>query len=152
MSTPVSHLDYFNHPWGPPTHPSFFFPILRGECPFQNTNHIISCTYFKLKIGSSSIFGGKKFKKVFLLSFHTLAWYNLKICQLPSTSGEGNGSLLQYGCLENPMDRGAWQAAVHGVAKSWDTTKRLHFHFTSQLPFVCEVQTLEITLLANSNT
>ena len=32
--------------------------------------------------------------------------------------GEGNGSPLQYSCLENPMDRGAWQATVHGVAKS----------------------------------
>ena len=33
--------------------------------------------------------------------------------------GEGNGTPLQYSCLENPMDGGAWQAAVHGVAKSW---------------------------------
>ena len=33
-------------------------------------------------------------------------------------SGEGNGNPLQYYCLENPMDRGAWQAAVYGVAKS----------------------------------
>ena len=32
--------------------------------------------------------------------------------------GEGNGNLLQYSCLENPMDRGAWWAIVHGVAKS----------------------------------
>ena len=32
--------------------------------------------------------------------------------------GEGNGHPLQYSCLENPMDRGAWWAAVHGVAKS----------------------------------
>ena len=32
--------------------------------------------------------------------------------------GEGNGNPLQYSCLENPMDRGAWQAAVHGVEKS----------------------------------
>ena len=32
--------------------------------------------------------------------------------------GEGNGNLLQYSCLENPMDRGAWWAVVHGVAKS----------------------------------
>ena len=31
--------------------------------------------------------------------------------------GEGNGNLLQYLCLENPMDRGAWQATVHGVAR-----------------------------------
>ena len=33
--------------------------------------------------------------------------------------GEGNGNLLQYSYLGNPMDRGAWQATVHGVAKSW---------------------------------
>ena len=33
--------------------------------------------------------------------------------------GEGNGNLLQYSCLENSMDRGAWWAIVHGVAKSW---------------------------------
>ena len=32
--------------------------------------------------------------------------------------GEGNGNLLQYSCLENYMDRGAWQATVHGVTKS----------------------------------
>ena len=31
---------------------------------------------------------------------------------------EGNGNPLQYSCLENPMDRGAWQATVHGVTKS----------------------------------
>ena len=41
--------------------------------------------------------------------------------------GEGNGTPLQYSCLENPMDRGAWWAAVHGVAKS---QTRLHFHFS----------------------
>ena len=33
--------------------------------------------------------------------------------------GEGNGTPLQHSCLENPMDRGAWWATVHGVAKSW---------------------------------
>jgi len=33
--------------------------------------------------------------------------------------GEGNGNPLQYSCLENPMDRGASQATVYGVAKSW---------------------------------
>ena len=32
---------------------------------------------------------------------------------------EGNGNWLQYSCMENPMDRGAWRATVHGVAKSW---------------------------------
>ena len=34
------------------------------------------------------------------------------------SSGEGNGNPLQYSCLENPMDRGAWQATGHGVTKS----------------------------------
>ena len=33
--------------------------------------------------------------------------------------GEGNGNPLQYSCLENPMDRGAWWATVYGFAKSW---------------------------------
>ena len=34
-------------------------------------------------------------------------------------SGEENGNPLQYSCLENPMDRGAWRATIHGVTKSW---------------------------------
>ena len=38
---------------------------------------------------------------------------------LGRSPGEGNGNPLQYYCLENPMDRGAWQAAVYGVTKSW---------------------------------
>ena len=33
--------------------------------------------------------------------------------------GEGNGNSLQYSCLENPMDRGTWQATVHGIARNW---------------------------------
>ena len=36
--------------------------------------------------------------------------------------GEGNGNPLQYSCLENPIDRGAWWAIVHGVTKESDTT------------------------------
>ena len=43
--------------------------------------------------------------------------------------GEGNGTPLQYSCLENPMHGGAWWAAVHGVAKSW--TQLSDFSFTS---------------------
>ena len=38
---------------------------------------------------------------------------------LGRSPGEGNGNLLQYSCLENPMDRGAWPSTVHGVTKSW---------------------------------
>ena len=42
--------------------------------------------------------------------------------------GEGNGTPLQYSCLENPMDRGAWWATVHGVTKSRTELKRLIMH------------------------
>ena len=51
------------------------------------------------------------------------------VCSYP---GEGNGTPLQYSCLENPMDGGAWWAAVHGVSKSRtrlsDFTFTFHFH------------------------
>ena len=40
-------------------------------------------------------------------------------------NGEGNGNPLQYSCLENPMDGGAWWAAVYGVAQSWTQLTRL---------------------------
>ena len=46
--------------------------------------------------------------------------------------GEGNGTPLQYSCLENPMDGGAWKAVVHGVTEGWtrlsDFTFTFHFH------------------------
>ena len=48
--------------------------------------------------------------------------------------GEGNGNPLQYPCLENPMDRGAWSARVHGVAKS--RTQLSDFTFIH----VCDIQ------------
>ena len=51
---------------------------------------------------------------------------------LVSNIGEGNGTPLRYFCLENPMEGGSWQAAVHGVARSRtglrDFTFTLHFH------------------------
>ena len=50
--------------------------------------------------------------------------------------GEGNGSPVQYSCLGNPWDRGAWQAPVHGVAKELDTTEQLNTIWS--YPFSCD--------------
>ena len=58
--------------------------------------------------------------------------YKQSLNTIASKSGEGNGTPLQYSCLENPMDGGAWWAVVHGVAKSRtrlsDFTFTFHFH------------------------
>ena len=44
---------------------------------------------------------------------------------LGRSPGEGHGNPLQYPCLENPTERGAWQATVHGVAKESDVTEAI---------------------------
>ena len=50
-----------------------------------------------------------------------------------SSPGEGNGNPLQYSCLGNPVDRGAWQAIVHGVTKEFDMTLRLNNSMISKI-------------------
>ena len=59
-------------------------------------------------------------------------------------NGEGNGTSLQHSCLGNPMDRGAWWAAVHGVAKS---RTRL-----SDFPFTFHFHALEKEMATHSST
>ena len=46
----------------------------------------------------------------------------VSVPKLGRSPGEGNGNSLQYSCLENPMDIGAWQTTFHGVAKESDMT------------------------------
>ena len=57
---------------------------------------------------------------------------NIDIILTDKLLGEGNGTPLQYSCLENPTDGGAWKAAVHGVAEGRtrlsDFTFTFHFH------------------------
>ena len=48
---------------------------------------------------------------------------------LGRSPGGGHGNRLQYSCLENPMDKGAWLATVHRVAQTWTRLKRLGMHF-----------------------
>ena len=54
---------------------------------------------------------------------------------LGRSPGEGNGNPLQYSCLENPMDRGAWWATVHMVTKSWTQLSDFTFTFTYELVY-----------------
>ena len=72
------------------------------------------------------------FSAVFVLSFIPLKHFISTIIYSLIFTGEGNGTPLQYSCLENHMDRGAWWAAVYGVANSWtqlsDFTFTFHFH------------------------
>ena len=73
----------------------------------------------------------KNQKEMLRKQFHSPFQQNNKI-GINLLAGEGNGTPLQYSCLENPTDRGAWWAAVHGVTKSWtwrsDFTFTFHFH------------------------
>ena len=52
-----------------------------------------------------------------------IAKFRFKLKKVGKTTGEGNGKPLHYSCLENPMDGGAWWAAVYGVAQSWTRLK-----------------------------
>ena len=54
---------------------------------------------------------------------------------LERSSEEGNGNPFWYFCLENPMDRGAWWAIVHVVAKSWTRLNNFHFMVAKAWPY-----------------
>ena len=95
----------------------FFLHILTNVIPFWNS-------LFPTRIPDFHMY---KYYAFFLFIFdvdHFESWAFLvaqmvKIPRLERSSGGGHGSPLQYSCLENPMDRGAWWATVHGVAESW---------------------------------
>ena len=73
---------------------------------------------------------------------HYYSYFQNRIVLVPQ-SGEGNGTPLQYSCLENPMDGGAWWAAVHGVTKS---QTRL-----SDFPFTFHFHSLETAMATHSS-
>ena len=70
---------------------------------------------------------GSRWLAVSHMVVHMFPCYSLNLSH-PHTYGEGNGTPLQYSCLKNPMDGGAWWAAVHGVVKS--RTRLSNFTFT----------------------
>ena len=51
---------------------------------------------------------------------------------MPGAHQDGSGNPFQYSCLENPTERGAWQANIHGVTKSQTRLSDQHFHFKEQ--------------------
>ena len=105
-----------------------------------STTWIWSATNWMLKL-SNSLFS----LSIYLLSSYYIYFpagsdgkvsaYNLgDLGSIPGSersSGEENGNPLQYSCLENPMDGGAWQAIVPRGRKESDMTEQLHFHFTT---------------------
>ena len=83
--------------------------------PHPTSRHHRACSRFPLAVAVSHMVR------------YTSARYSLNFSR-PHTYREGNGTPLQDSCLENPMDGGAWWAAVHGVAKS--RTRLSNFTFT----------------------
>ena len=101
-----THTYFFRRKW-------FSWALLDPEMP-QHQNQV----HRKAKSGAFVSWWWRvrvQDMKGFLLPF--LGWL--------AATGEGNGTPLQYSCLENPMDRGAWWAAVHGVTKSRTWLKQL---------------------------
>ena len=77
-------------------------------------------------------FGALRASLVFQVGFpggSCIAGYLGLIPELGRSLGEGNSYPLQYSGLENSMDRGSWQATVHGVTNSWTRLNDFHFHF-----------------------
>ena len=72
--------------------------------------------------------------------------YNPSLGLISLLDGEGNGTPLQYSCLENPMDGGAWWAAVHGFAKS--RTRLSDFAFTFHFPALEKAMATHSSVLA----
>ena len=112
---PIQEFWYFQYPWSS----SSYFPLFQeGLLPFDREGNGNPLQYSCLE---SSMDGGAQQATV-----HGVAENQTRLSNFTSftslslyfITGEGNGSPLQYSYLENPMDRGAWRAVVHGVAES----------------------------------
>jgi len=74
-----------------------------------------------------SALGGRFFTTI--ATWEAYIYNFIKLWSLSIKIREGNGTPLQYSCLENPMDRGAWWAAVHGVTEGWTWLSDFTFTF-----------------------
>ena len=118
-----------------------------GGYMMGNLEHLSSAWACKIRhfweVTQESLLGNDMVKNVLL----DLSSWRLRL-RLYQGLREGNGTPLQYSCLENPMDGGAWWAAVHGVAKSRtqlrDFTFNFHFHALEK-----EMATIQCSCLEN---
>ena len=98
-----------------------------GRIVFVSTSDLIDC---EINFNAKRSQGSQSSLLLFTINLSTSEDHNIAV--VDENVGEGDGSPLQYSCLENAMDAGAWWAAVHGVAKSWtrlsDFTFTFHFH------------------------
>ena len=112
------------HRWGPSLKATIFSPGSENpQPPF-------------ISLGLEGFPGGSDGKESWLQCRRPR--FNPWVGKIP---GEGNGNPLQYSCLEDPMDRGAWWATVHGVAKSWTRLSNFtHFMLSilENIPWVLE--------------
>ena len=106
------------------------FDLYVDFCSRQKTT--LSCSHQSLYITYFNSLHRFSTALYFYLWFACLLSTLPKFISLIHSCREGNGTPLQYSCLENPMDGGAWWAAVHGVTKSQtrlsDLTFTFHFH------------------------
>ena len=111
-----------------------------SAAPSSSSNQIWTLIFFPFKI----IFNSGKTQKIIYHLNHLGFLGGSMVKNLTASAGDtgdlglipgwgrspgaGNGTPLQYSCLENSMDRGAWQSTVHGVAKELAMTKHTHAH------------------------
>ena len=112
----------------------------------QTIRHNWACTQrgFGINIVKSNCYYKMNYKSLEGTDSALLIFSTIGLSRGPI--GEGNGNPLQYSCLENPMDGGAWWAAVHGVAKS--RTQLSDFTFTFHFPALEEEMATHSSVLA----
>ena len=89
---------------------------LQSEISWKEKKILYNITYIWNLYGASQVVQWQRIRLSMQETQDMWVWSPVRI---PSLPGEGNGNLIQYSCPENPMDKGAWQATIHGVSKSW---------------------------------
>ena len=119
--------------------------LMLGVCVYRYT-YICVCVFICMYVCIWGFLGGSVVKNPPASAGERRCRFDPWVGKIPSG---GLGNPLQNFCLENPMDRGAWQATVHRVTKSWLWLKRLSMHTTSFYPFIYWVTLRLLLYLGN---